>query len=77
LAETYIRSVEFASQKKVYTNAVLVDWHGTSRNRPELFWKDGLHLRPSGAKLYAALLAQAVAATNAASTELRLAAARR
>jgi lysophospholipase L1-like esterase len=66
-----------AEAVKRYTNAVLVDWHGASRNRPELFWKDGLHLRPNGAKVYAALLAQAVAATNAASTELRLAAAGR
>ena len=45
-----------------YPNAVLVDWHSASIDRPKLFWKDGLHLRPEGARFYASLLAQAVRA---------------
>jgi peptidoglycan/LPS O-acetylase OafA/YrhL len=41
-------------------NAVLVDWHGASEGRPELFQDDGLHLRPDGAALYAGLVAEAL-----------------
>ena len=33
-----------------YPNAVLVDWHSASTDRPELFWEDGMHLRPEGAR---------------------------
>ena len=43
-----------------YPNAVLVDWHSASAGRPELFWKDGIHLRPAGARFYADLVAKAV-----------------
>ena len=51
-----------AASVKSYPNAVLVDWRGLSGDRPKLFWKDGLHLRPEGAKVYASLLAQAAKA---------------
>lgn len=40
-----------------YANAVLVDWHAASVDQPDLFWKDGIHLRPEGAQLYADLIA--------------------
>jgi peptidoglycan/LPS O-acetylase OafA/YrhL/lysophospholipase L1-like esterase len=40
-----------------YPNAVLVDWHGATVDHPELFWDDGVHPRPEGAKLYASLIA--------------------
>lgn len=40
-----------------YPNAVLVDWHAASGAQPLLFWDDGIHLRPAGAALYAALIA--------------------
>jgi hypothetical protein len=43
-----------------YPNAVLVDWHAASADHPELFWSDGIHLRPEGARAYAALIAAAV-----------------
>ncbi|MER3459352.1 MAG: hypothetical protein C4309_12610 [Chloroflexota bacterium] len=43
-----------------YPNAVLVDWHAASVDQPDLFWKDGIHLRPEGAQLYAALIAAAL-----------------
>ncbi|HET7270122.1 MAG TPA: hypothetical protein VFI90_03465, partial [Rubrobacter sp.] len=36
-----------------YPNAVLVDWHSASANRPELFYSDGFHLRPRGQRIYA------------------------
>ena len=49
-----------ASTVKTYPNAVLVDWHGASGDRPKLFWKDGIHVRPEGARVYTDLIAQAV-----------------
>jgi lysophospholipase L1-like esterase len=42
---------------KQYPNAVLVDWRAASANKPELFWSDGLHIRPEGARIYADLIA--------------------
>jgi peptidoglycan/LPS O-acetylase OafA/YrhL len=39
-----------------YPNAVLVDWHSASAVRPEIFYKDGYHLRPRGQRLYADLI---------------------
>ncbi|TCJ20068.1 acyltransferase [Rubrobacter taiwanensis] len=39
-----------------HPNAVLVDWHAASADRPELFWDDGIHLRPEGQRLYAELI---------------------
>lgn len=39
-----------------YSNTVLVDWHGATVDHPELFWDDGVHPRPEGAKLYASLI---------------------
>lgn len=47
---------------KRYPNAVLVDWLAVSYNRPELFWSDGIHLRPEGARIYADLIATAIKA---------------
>jgi hypothetical protein len=39
-----------------YPNTVLVDWHSVSADRPELFYKDGYHLRPVGQRIYADLI---------------------
>lgn len=39
-------------------NAVLVDWQAASTGRYELFWNDGVHLRPEGARVFAELIAQ-------------------
>ena len=49
-----------AAAVKAYPNAVLVDWHGLMDARPKLFWKDGIHVRPEGARVYADLMTQAV-----------------
>ena len=49
-----------AEAVKRYPNAVLVDWHAASVNRPGIFWKDGLHLRPEGAVVYADLIERAL-----------------
>ena len=35
-----------------HPNAALADWYGVSAKRPKLFWEDGMHLRPEGARLY-------------------------
>lgn len=43
-----------------YPNARLVDWYAATAGRPDLFWKDGYHPRPQGARLYADLIAAAV-----------------
>lgn len=39
-----------------HPNARLVDWYGASIDRPELFWEDGMHLQPEGARLYTDLI---------------------
>ena len=39
-----------------YPNAVLADWRAESVGRPDFFWADGIHLRPEGARAYAALV---------------------
>src|ERR671920_1210557 len=39
-----------------YPHTVLVDWHSASADRPELFYRDGYHLRPEGQKIYADLV---------------------
>lgn len=44
-----------------YPNATLVDWYTFSQDHPEWFWKDGIHLRPEGAKVYANLIATTIA----------------
>lgn len=39
-----------------YPNAVLLDWSAASAGRYDLFWDDGVHLRPEGARIYSALV---------------------
>lgn len=51
-----------AAAVKRYPQVVLVDWHAAGTGRPELFWDDGVHLRPEGARVYAALVAAAISA---------------
>jgi peptidoglycan/LPS O-acetylase OafA/YrhL len=40
-----------------HTNARLVDWQAATADRPDVFWSDGIHMRPEGAALYASLVA--------------------
>jgi hypothetical protein len=42
-----------------YPNAVLVDWFAASKEHPEWFASDGIHLNPEGARQFAALIRQA------------------
>ncbi len=41
-------------------NTVLVDWHSLSVKQPNVFWNDGMHLRPEGARLFVELVAAAL-----------------
>jgi hypothetical protein len=43
-----------------WPNAVLADWHAVATAHPQIFWSDGVHLRPEGAQLYATLIAGAL-----------------
>jgi peptidoglycan/LPS O-acetylase OafA/YrhL len=45
---------------KRYPNSVLVDWHAASSSQLDLFWDDGIHLRPEGALVYAQLVARQI-----------------
>ncbi len=47
-----------------YPNASLIDWYSETVNHPELFWDDGIHLRPAGATLYTQLIAQQIQAIS-------------
>jgi peptidoglycan/LPS O-acetylase OafA/YrhL len=44
-----------------YGNTALVDWNGASSGRSELFYDDGIHLRPDGVRLYTSLITQELA----------------
>jgi peptidoglycan/LPS O-acetylase OafA/YrhL/lysophospholipase L1-like esterase len=53
-----------AEQVARYPNAVLVNWYAASVDRSEWLYQDGIHLRPAGAQVYAALIAAAVNASR-------------
>ena len=42
-----------------YPNVVVADWYALSQDHPEWFVSDGVHLTPSGARAYAAMIAKA------------------
>ena len=44
-----------------FPNARLVDWKSTATAHPEAFYKDGVHLKPSGVAIYVDLLSGSVA----------------
>lgn len=50
-------NITMAQKIQQYPNAVLIDWYSASINRPELFYTDGVHLRPEGTQAYASLIA--------------------
>jgi hypothetical protein len=47
-----------------YPNTSLIDWHAATENRSDLFWDDGIHLRPEGAAFYTNLVMQQLATDN-------------
>ena len=42
----------------------IIDWHAMAAKHPKWVYSDGIHLRPAGAKGYARMIEQAVAATD-------------
>jgi peptidoglycan/LPS O-acetylase OafA/YrhL len=49
-----------AANSKKYPNTTVVNWYVTSANHNEYFVKDGVHLKPEGAKAYAAMIEKAI-----------------
>jgi lysophospholipase L1-like esterase len=47
-----------------YPNAVIANWRGASKDHPEYFVSDRIHLTKKGAQAYAALIKQAINDTN-------------
>jgi lysophospholipase L1-like esterase len=43
-----------------FSNAKVVDWYSASEGKGDYFYKDGVHLKPDGARYYASLLAEAL-----------------
>ena len=44
-----------------YPNVVLIDWNGLSRSADNVFYSDGIHLRPEGQDVYTQLIMQTIA----------------
>ena len=47
-----------------YQNTVIANWRGASKDHPEYFVSDHVHLTLKGARAYAALIKQAINASN-------------
>jgi hypothetical protein len=45
---------------KSSSNVTFIDWYAATQGRSDLFWKDGMHVRPEGADFYADLIARAL-----------------
>ncbi|MDY8047948.1 hypothetical protein UY416_16785 [Paenibacillus polymyxa] len=43
-----------------FQNVRLIDWYSASENRNDLFYEDGVHLKPAGAQYYASVLIDAI-----------------
>jgi lysophospholipase L1-like esterase len=51
----------FSEAAATYPNVRVVDWHGATEGRSDLFAGDGIHPGAAGATLFAELIAAAVA----------------
>ncbi|WP_244563012.1 hypothetical protein [Paenibacillus uliginis] len=49
-----------AETAKQFSNVTLVDWYMASSDKDSYFSRDGVHLGEEGAKVYAALVAEAI-----------------
>jgi peptidoglycan/LPS O-acetylase OafA/YrhL len=56
---------KLAQAARQWPHTSLIDWSATAKTRGGIFW-DGIHLTPTGAKLYAHLVAEAVHAQTGA-----------
>lgn len=43
-----------------YPNTTVIDWHAASKDHPEFFRSDRVHLEPEGAKIYTSLIVNAI-----------------
>lgn len=43
-----------------FQNVKIVDWYAASEGKKDIFYKDGVHLKPDGSKYYASLLIEAL-----------------
>ena len=57
-----------AAAARRYPNVVMANWFATIEHRTSLLWPDEVHPQPSGARLYARMVAAAVRTARAAST---------
>ena len=58
------RVIDAAARR--YPNVVMANWFATIEHRTSLLWPDEVHPQPSGARLYARMVAAAVRAARAA-----------
>ncbi len=63
--ETEVNRVIAAAARR-YPNVVMANWFATIEHRTSLLWPDEVHPQPSGARLYARMVAAAVRAARAA-----------
>ena len=56
-----LNNAVLADGVKRYASAELINWHAASAGHPELFWSDGVHIKPEGARVYADLIATSFA----------------
>jgi hypothetical protein len=49
-----------ANVSKKYSHTAIIDWYVTSAGHSEYFVKDGVHLKPEGAKAYALMIEKAI-----------------
>ncbi|MDR9854874.1 acyltransferase family protein [Paenibacillus sp. VCA1] len=60
--DTVNRDIEEVSSE--FGNAAVVDWYSASEGKDDYFYRDGVHLKRSGAEYYASMLVKAVTASG-------------
>lgn len=55
-------NADIAEVSNEFGNAAVVDWYSASEGKDEYFYRDGVHLKRSGASFYASMLVEAVTA---------------
>ncbi len=54
-----------------HNNVRIIDWNAAATENPGWLYDDGVHLRPSGARAFARMIAEAVSEVNAPATSRR------
>ncbi len=55
-------NADIAEVSNEFGNVTVVDWYSASEGKDGYFYRDGVHLKRSGASFYASMLAEAVLA---------------